>query len=601
MEKARVQAFIRTSVALIVVLVVVSNAWLADDALITLRSVLNAAHGNGPNFNPGEKAQSFTHPLWFALLVAAFLILRDVIVAAFLCSVACTLGTIWLLTRRRTGLGVAAAPVLLLLLASRAFLDFSVSGLENPLSSLLLVSMLSLFRSDLSRTSQPRKRGWWLVAAALLIMTRLDNSLLVTPLVVASAASPSARRTMLRPWPTLLSTAILGIWVVTTTAYYGTFLPTSALGKLSTSLPRGDLIRQGISYLSDSLARDPATIGVILLASLAAFALKQKLYLIVLSGVFLHLAYVVWIGGDFMSGRFLTSAFVASVWVLVDFLRHTPLAFRTVTKTWAFSALAVGIVAILLPMLSPSRRALDSAALEFARREAPLPASGIADEKAFYFGTSSLLGRDRSWFDVAEWERVSPSFPRDVEIACGGLGRKGLSFGPETFLIDECGLADPFLSRKSALVGDDWRIGHLRRAHQAEYYEYKITGQFDGTGTDSFIRETREIERFTLGSPFNFDRFVRGLLDSVKPLKLSPAFETLQMSALGNFELEGASWDSFPDGVVEHSALKVTIDPRDDRFPTSVRLLLDSNDTYCIEVFFAFQHLWIPQHLKLLV
>lgn len=43
-------------------------AWLSDDALITLRTSLNWAHGYGAVFNPDERVAGYTHPLWMALL-----------------------------------------------------------------------------------------------------------------------------------------------------------------------------------------------------------------------------------------------------------------------------------------------------------------------------------------------------------------------------------------------------------------------------------------------------------------------------------------------------------------------------------------------------
>src|SRR5947209_979283 len=39
-----------------------------DDAYITLRASLNWATGHGPVFNPGERVESTTSPLWTALL-----------------------------------------------------------------------------------------------------------------------------------------------------------------------------------------------------------------------------------------------------------------------------------------------------------------------------------------------------------------------------------------------------------------------------------------------------------------------------------------------------------------------------------------------------
>ena len=43
--------------------------WQAfDDAYITFRAAVNLAHGNGPVFNPGERVESATSPLWVLLL-----------------------------------------------------------------------------------------------------------------------------------------------------------------------------------------------------------------------------------------------------------------------------------------------------------------------------------------------------------------------------------------------------------------------------------------------------------------------------------------------------------------------------------------------------
>ncbi|KAB2966015.1 MAG: hypothetical protein F9K18_06090, partial [Thermoanaerobaculia bacterium] len=45
------------------------NAWLTDDAFITFRTIEQFLAGNGLRFNVHERVQSFTHPLWLALLL----------------------------------------------------------------------------------------------------------------------------------------------------------------------------------------------------------------------------------------------------------------------------------------------------------------------------------------------------------------------------------------------------------------------------------------------------------------------------------------------------------------------------------------------------
>ena len=43
-------------------------AWLGDDAYITLRSVENWVGGNGMRWNPADRVQTYTHPLWMLTL-----------------------------------------------------------------------------------------------------------------------------------------------------------------------------------------------------------------------------------------------------------------------------------------------------------------------------------------------------------------------------------------------------------------------------------------------------------------------------------------------------------------------------------------------------
>src|SRR4029079_18828903 len=124
--------------------VLIRTAWLSDDALITLRTVLNATHGFGLRFNIDERVQTFTHPLWLGVLTAAYYVTSNVYFAAFMSSLLLSVYAFWLaLTRAATAWQAAA--VVVVLLFSRAFVDFSTSGLENPLSYVLLAWFVSGF------------------------------------------------------------------------------------------------------------------------------------------------------------------------------------------------------------------------------------------------------------------------------------------------------------------------------------------------------------------------------------------------------------------------------------------------------------------------
>ena len=150
---------------LVFLAVLLRTAWLGDDAFITFRTVMNATHGHGLTFNIGERVQSYTHPLWLLLLTGAFLVVGNVYYAAFLVSIGVSLAVFWL-ALRQAATRMQVWIVVAVLLGSRAFVDYSTSGLENPLSNLLLVTFIALaMRSH--EASGSRVTGVWTVASLL--------------------------------------------------------------------------------------------------------------------------------------------------------------------------------------------------------------------------------------------------------------------------------------------------------------------------------------------------------------------------------------------------------------------------------------------------
>ena len=574
----------KIAVAVGVALFLLSNLWISDDAAITLRSVLNFHHGNGATFNAGDRVQSFSHPFWFVLISVVFVAVRDPILATFATSLACCSAAIWIVARPNQ-LGITALLPTVLLLSSRAFVDYGLSGLENPLSALLIASTFVLLRS--SETSDPNGglQGKWVLAAALLVMTRIDNAPFLVPPALYAIVTTKRRAQFLDRRSVFVALLLLATWIAVTVAYYGTFLPNTSLAKLSHNLPRSEVLTQGFVYLAHSVGSDPVT-GLVIAVSLVAGArFGSPIHRAAVIGIGLHLVYTVWIGGDFMSGRFLSTSFVAATWMITDLTASSPSVKAMSPKAWLCVLGAIAVSGLILPANSPSRAELDSRSESFADG-GPMTPTGIVRERDFYFESASLLGQNRKWFEVAEWSHVRVTYPRRVEITCGGLGALGLSLPPEVVLLDSCALADPFLSRKAAILGEDWRIGHLIRDRQDEYFEYLITGEVDNSGTETFIAEITAVEQFTRGSVFDFNRFLRGMKDSLAPLRLTPAYPNLSLSEIGDFSFSGQAWDANPDGVLEKGVLQVRIDPRDDRFPSSISLLLDSNDSYCVDLYF---------------
>src|SRR5262249_16621187 len=155
--------------------------------------------------------------------------------------------------------------------------------------------------------------------------------------------------------------------------YYGFPVANTVYAKLATGLPRTSLIRHGLGYLLNSLAWDPLTLTVIaagVLVSLLGRSAERRALAV---GILLFLLYVVWVGGDFMSGRFLTAPLFCAV-ALLALAMPDGAALR---ETAAAIALLFGI----WPGTSPFH-------LKPSSPDTPTDAFGIGDERLAYFATA---------------------------------------------------------------------------------------------------------------------------------------------------------------------------------------------------------------------
>ena len=135
--------------------------------------------------------------------------------------------------------------------------------------------------------------------------------------------------------------------------YYGFPIPNTAFAKLNTGAERADLLRQGLRYYSDSLHRDPLTLPVIGLGVLVGLVRRVDSARPLAIGVAIYGIYLLFIGGDFMSGRFLTAAFLISVAMLTR--PEWPKAHVTVPAA-ALAVLLTAFVGTTSRPLRPARR-----------------------------------------------------------------------------------------------------------------------------------------------------------------------------------------------------------------------------------------------------
>ncbi len=200
-----------------------------EDQLIVLRYARNLIEGNGLVYNPGERIQGFTTPLFTLLSTVAVAIGGDE--AAFwqnAFGVACIVGTAILAVRllRRAGTaGASPLAVALIFYFPAAGSSALYLGMEVHLFTLLLLLALDLHLADRSTLAA--------VATGLLFLTRPEGVLLSA--ILLSHNWLTRRRPPYREAGAALLT--VAPWLVFATVYYGTPLSTTLGAKRSLSSP----------------------------------------------------------------------------------------------------------------------------------------------------------------------------------------------------------------------------------------------------------------------------------------------------------------------------------------------------------------------------
>ncbi|WP_145197024.1 hypothetical protein [Planctomycetes bacterium Poly30] len=455
------------------------TAWLSDDAFITFRCMDQFVHGEGLRWNQGERVQAFTNPLWLLLLAPFYALTENIAAVAYGASFLATAVALFLVARAATGPVVAAFGILVLA-GSKAFLDYSSSGLENPLLHVALLLGVGAF---LGGGDPARRAGRVALATSMAFVTRPDSALFMGVLCVAAwVQSPtlSTTRRMLIGWAPALG------WEAFSLVYFGTWVPNTAIAKVGAGLPRDEVLAQGARYLLNSMRWDPLTLGtlacVVLVTLLRGLRRRES---IVALGLILHLAYVVRVGGDFMSGRFLTAPFVVAVFLMVRL--------RLDRRVMGAAALAIVALATFHPRSSWGPR---PDALAFLDAGA---SGGITDERTIYYGYTGLLSKGHpAWGRLVDGDPYPPAGKARERFEAGErvqqqtqVGLLGFLAPRELHLIDVFGLGDPLLARlpltnargapifrhKLDEFGRFWRPGHLRRNPPAGYRQSLETNE----------------------------------------------------------------------------------------------------------------------------
>ncbi|MET0385321.1 MAG: hypothetical protein ABW321_05150 [Polyangiales bacterium] len=208
-----------------------------DDAFISFRYAENFARGLGLVYNPGERVEGYSNPLWVYLLSVPALIGISVELAAKLLGVLAALATLLLFGRvLGRGFGVTSwvrTAGLLFLGGHISLVYYAVAGLETVLYTLLVLALHAALLE--------RRFALAAVAAALAAICRPEGVLLTAALAIGLLLAPERRRVFVY---LALPVLVFGLQLAFRHAYYGTWVPNTYHAKSTPTLGLAALLWQ---------------------------------------------------------------------------------------------------------------------------------------------------------------------------------------------------------------------------------------------------------------------------------------------------------------------------------------------------------------------
>lgn len=287
-------------------------SWIPDDAFISLRVSANIANGDGAVFNPGDRVEGHTSPLWVFLLAPLALLgipldwagrVVGILCGAILVERTMTIG------RRHLSLGYPYDLLTAGILAVSFPLAFyASSAMETVPYALLLLLAVAEYLSARPAIS---KKGWILLAA--LALTRPEG--VVFGLLFAAGGWSRDRRHF--PWRDMVLCYVLPLLLVGLARYYyyGDILPNSFYAKVGGKLIDG---QRWIVPLAQ-LGQFSLVSGSILVIPLGLIAMRKEKGKTILLGALplIQVGINLIVGGDILAyHRFMVPMLPILAWLV---------------------------------------------------------------------------------------------------------------------------------------------------------------------------------------------------------------------------------------------------------------------------------------------
>ncbi|MCP4675567.1 MAG: hypothetical protein GY854_08685 [Deltaproteobacteria bacterium] len=280
-------------------------SFFADDALISLRYAKRFISGEGLNWTEGKPVEGYSNLLWILLLSLLGILGLDLIVAARCLGVFCisiliiSLVYVSLFSSKRKSF-VSLPAALALIVTSAPIAVWASGGLEQPLVAALLGLSIVFCYEILERRTNSSSVTWAASAClGLLCVTRPDSPIFVCmAFLVISVAKGLNRQHLLDSSKLLVFPIVLvSVQMVFRLAYYGEWVPNTALVKIS---PSFNHIRSGFIYVrAGFMALGPFSFLAVLLmiCALIPKTTRAKAALLICPTA-TWILYLVFIGGD---------------------------------------------------------------------------------------------------------------------------------------------------------------------------------------------------------------------------------------------------------------------------------------------------------------
>lgn len=268
----------------------------------------------------------------------------------------------------------------------------------------------------------------------------------------------------------LLGLLPLFVWEGFSLIYYGSLIPNTAYAKMNTGIHKVEILAQGGIYYVDLLSQDPVSFLILLLGIVTPLVLPKKSFRAPALGLVAYLAYILYIGGDFMSGRFFSAPVLISCLILAS----APVMGIQYGLGASVAVLGVSLLGPSSPLTSTGDLPLKS-----------FGASGVADERSYYYSGTGLLRLARrtpfpenTFLSEGRRDRVTAAKRQELFIEQRlNVGFYGFAAGPRVHIVDPLALGDPLLARLPAAYDPNWRVGHYDRVVPAGYQDSIRTGR----------------------------------------------------------------------------------------------------------------------------